>query len=311
MKPMQTRKANSLVSYLEIRTKITSVFPFLMALAYLRLMDRPIDPLRTGIFFAGMLLFDLTATAINNHADMRINPDLSSLSPGKAKGIILVLLALSMAFGLWLAALTDLVILLAGALCFAFGILYSWGPLPLSHGPFGEAASGFFYGVMIPYILIRINAPDYVIAYGLSAEQLSVQIQLVPAVGFLLLTVLPFCLTAAIMLANNICDAERDVRLGRHTLAFYLKEKALPLLAGLYYAAYASVILMVAAGFLPSVSLLLLATAIPVRRNIKAFMKKQDKKETFAVSIRNFLLILPAHAGLIWIGSIMPSGRLR
>jgi 1,4-dihydroxy-2-naphthoate octaprenyltransferase len=311
MKPAQRRKANNLVNYLEVRTKITSVFPFLMALAYLKLMGRPIDPLRSGIFFAGMLLFDLTATAINNRADINANPDLRSLSQGKANGIVLILLALSIGLGLWLAALTDLVILLAGALCFAFGILYSWGPLPLSHGPFGEAASGFFYGVMIPYILIRINAPDYVITYGLSAEQLSVQIQLVPAVGFALLTVLPFCLTAAIMLANNICDADRDVRLGRHTLAFYLKEKALPLFAALYYAAYASVILMVAADFLPAVSLLLLATLVPVRRNIRAFMQKQDKKETFRVSISNFLLILPAHAALIWIGSMMPAGRLR
>ena len=52
------------------------------------------------------------------------------------------------------------------------------------------------------------------------------------------------------MLANNICDVERDVVVGRYTLAYYLGPKALWLFATLYYIAYLSVIVLVVLGFL-------------------------------------------------------------
>jgi 1,4-dihydroxy-2-naphthoate octaprenyltransferase len=298
---------SGLFDYLEIRTKITSVLPFLMTLAYLALKDRPVDPLRSGVFFAGMLLFDLTATAINNCVDMENTPRFRWLSPGNARRIVLGLLALSTGLGLWLVALTDGIVLLAGALCFAFGILYSWGPLPLSHSPFSEAASGFFYGVMIPFILIRINDPGYIVTYGLTAERISVHIDLVSAAGFALLAVLPFCLTAGIMLANNICDAQHDICAGRRTLAFYLRDRALPLFDGLYYIAYLSVAVMVAFGFLPALNLALFLTLIPVRRNLRLFRRKQTKEETFSVSIRNFVLILSAHTALLFAGGMLPT----
>jgi 1,4-dihydroxy-2-naphthoate octaprenyltransferase len=40
-----------LLSYVEIKTKITSVFPFLMTLGYLLLNAKAIDPLRSAVFF--------------------------------------------------------------------------------------------------------------------------------------------------------------------------------------------------------------------------------------------------------------------
>lgn len=300
---------NRFLSYIEIRTKITSVLPFFMTLAYLVLNHRPVDLLRSGVFFAGMLLFDLTATSINNYSDTKKNDLALPLPRRKALGITLILLLLSIACGLWLVALTDIVVLLAGALCFLFGILYSWGPFPLSYGPFGEIASGFFYGVMIPFILVRINDPGYLFTYGHTAEQISVHINIMPAAGFGLLTVLPFCLTAGIMLANNICDAEHDVRVGRRTLVFYLQDRALPLFAGLYYTAYFSVVIMVVSGFLPSLSLALLLTLIPVQRNLNVFRQRQLKEETFSVSIQNFVLILSAHTALVFLGGLLPTWR--
>lgn len=312
MKRMHTdMMMRRLFNYIEIRTKITSVLPFLMTLAYLALNHRTIDPLRSAVFFAGMILFDLTATTINNYNDTKKNDLELPLPRRKALGITLLLLVLSVGCGLWLVALTDIVVLLAGALCFFFGILYSWGPFPLSYGPFGEVASGFFYGAMIPFILIRINDPGYLLTYGITAEQVSVHINIMPAMGFALLTILPFCLTAGIMLANNICDAEHDIRVGRRTLVFYLKGKALPLFAGLYYAAYLSVVILVVFGFLPPLSLVLLLTLIPVQRNLNIFRQKQLKEETFSVSIKNFVLILSAHTALIFFGGLLPAWRIQ
>ncbi len=295
-----------LLSYVEIQTKITSVFPYLMTLAYLILNDKAIDPLRSVVFFGGMILFDLTATTINNYNDTKTNHQTLQFPRRTALIITSILFAFSVAFGVWLVSLTDLVVLLAGGLCFFFGVIYSYGPVPLSHGPYGEIISGFFYGALIPFILIYINDPTDLVTYSFSVERLSLDINVMPVLGFLLLAVLPFCLTANIMLANNICDVEHDIKVNRFTLAFYLKKYALYLFAFFYYVTYVSVVVMVILHFLSPLSLLLLVTLIPVQKNINTFFKKQVKEETFVVSIKNFIMIISVHIILIFLGSLLP-----
>jgi 1,4-dihydroxy-2-naphthoate octaprenyltransferase len=174
-----------------------------------------------------MFLFDLTATTINNYNDTKKNHQTLQFPRRTALLITMALFVLSAALGVWLVALTDVVVLAAGALCFFFGVIYSYGPIPLSHGPYGEIVSGFFYGALIPFILIYINVPTDILTYSLSFESVSLSVNVVPAVGLILLAVLPFCLTANIMLANNICDVEHDIAVQRFTLAFYLKKYAL------------------------------------------------------------------------------------
>ncbi len=305
------RTLQRLSDYVEIKPKITSVFPFFMTLAYIHLNGRHIDLLRSVVFFCGMFLFDLTATTINNYCDTKKNALALSFSRPVALSVTYVLFALSAGFGFYLVSLTDVVVLLAGGICFFFGIIYSYGPIPLSHGPYGEAASGFFYGLLIPFILIYINNPTDLFSYSLSWESIAAEIHVAPAAGLLLLAVLPFCLTANIMLANNICDVGHDVKVHRFTLAFYLKKHALTLFALLYYMAYLSVIVMVIFRFLSPLSLLLLVTIIPVRKNIRVFFRKQAKAETFIVAIKNFLLIILVHIVLIFAGGFLPGWGLR
>ncbi len=295
-----------LLGYVEIKTKITSVFPYLMTLAYLVLNNKNIDPLRTSVFFAGMFLFDLTATTINNYNDTKKNHQTLQFSRRTALLITMILFAFSTALGIYLVSLTDVIVLMAGGLCFFFGVIYSYGPIPLSHGPYGEIASGFFYGALIPFILIYINDPTDLLTYSLSMENFALQINVVPVIGLILMAILPFCLTANIMLANNICDVEHDVRVNRYTLAFYLKKYALYLFALLYYVTYLSVIIMVVFRYLSPLSLILLVTLIPVQKNINVFFKKQVKEETFIVSIKNFVLIISVHILLIFLGSLLP-----
>ncbi len=296
------------LSYVEIKTKITSIFPFFMTLAYLFFNGIDIHPLRTAVFFCGMFLFDLTATTINNYEDTKKNRQTLQFNRRTAFYITAVLFLISAALGIYLVSLTDIVVLLLGGICFLFGVLYSWGPFPLTHSPLGEAASGFFYGFVIPFILYYINAPKDLFTYSVSMERISAEINVSPAIGLLLLSIMPFCLTAGIMLANNICDVERDVKVGRYTLAYYLKRRAVYVFALLYYTAYASVIVMVIAGFLSPLSLLVLITLIPVQKNITVFLKKQVKEETFIVSIKNFILIISVHIILIAAGRLL-SGR--
>lgn len=303
-------KFKEFAEYVEVKTKITGVFSFLTALVWLIYSGKTIDTARSLVFFAGIILFDLTATAINNYTDRNRADREPALGRSAALAVILILFALSAAAGLWLVILTDTAVLLLGGLCFLFGVLYSYGPVPISHGPLGEVTSGFFYGLLIPFILVYINTPGELLTWSLTLSRISVEINVLPMLKLLLLSAVPFCLTANIMLANNICDVSGDIEVGRHTLAFYLKNKALPAFAAVYYLAYLSVVVMVAAGFLSPLSLLLLFTIIPVQKNIGVFFKKQVKEETFIIAIKNLLIIIIPHIVLILLGGLLPGGGL-
>ena len=82
---------------------------------------------------------------------------------------------------------------------------------------------------------------------------MSADLSVAPLFGFCPFALLP---DGNIML-NNICDVEHDTAVGRFTLAFYLKKRALYLFALLYYAAYLSVIAMVISVISPEPSVLL------------------------------------------------------
>lgn len=78
-------------------------------------------------------------------------------------------------------------------------LLYSGGPAPLSHLPLGELLSGFVMGELIPF--------------GVAACAGG------PADFQILLWSLPFTLgISLIMMTNNGCDIEKDLRSGRRTL---------------------------------------------------------------------------------------------
>ena len=294
------------LDYVEIRTKITSVFPFLMTLAYLFYSKKSVHITLTFIFFVSMFLFDLTTTAINNYVDTKTNHQILPFRRGVALVIILVLFATSAALGLYLAYLTDLVVLLLGALCFLFGVLYTYGPIPISRQPFGEFFSGFFYGLLIPFILLYINMPKGTyFTLQLNSETILLKLQIFPVITVMLLAVAPVCATANIMLANNLCDLEKDILVKRYTLPYYLGRKSLYLFAGLYYTTYLATIVMVILKILSPICLLSLFTILPVQKNISRFMKKQEKSVTFILAITNFVIIMATNSFLIFISGLL------
>lgn len=295
------------LDYTEIRTKITSLYAFLFAIAYLYYKGFKIDKKLTLIFFVSMFLFDLTTTAVNNYIDSKTNGQILPYERKKALLILYTLFVCSAGTGLYLSYLTDLIVLLAGGFCFLCGILYTYGPLPISRQPLGEVLSGLFYGLLIPFILIYINAPKgYIISLTLRMQAIHLNIQLIPTAALMLLSISPACTTAAIMLANNICDVDKDISVNRFTLPYYTgRKKALYLFAGLYYMTYVAIIGMVIFRIVSPIMLLSLLTLIPVQKNIMAFFKKQIKAETFIYSIKNYVLIMSADCLLMFISGLM------
>lgn len=295
------------LNYTEIRTKITSTLTFAITIAFLLYQKQEINWYLTLIFFAAMFLFDLTTTAINNYIDSKTNYQVLDFKRKSALGIIYGLFLSSTLLGLYLAYSTDLVVLLAGGLCFVCGVFYTYGPLPISRQPLGEIFSGFFYGVMIPFILLYINMPKGTyLTYQFSMDAVSLELKIMPFIVLFLFAIAPFCTTANIMLANNICDLENDIAVKRHTLPYYIGKKALYLFAGLYYLTYIATILMVILKILSPICLLSLISFFFVQKNITVFFKEQEKAKTFICSIKNFILIMGTNTIVLFLSVVIP-----
>ncbi len=294
------------LDYTEIKTKITSIFAFLITIAFLLYRDQQVEWKRTGIFFSSMFLFDLATTAINNYIDTKSNGQVLQFQRKKALIIIYALFGISAMLGLYLAYMTDIVVLLIGGLCFLCGIFYTYGPVPISRQPLGEIISGISYGFFIPFLLMYINMPKGTfLTLNLSLETINMEFEVMPIITVLLFSVAPVCTTANIMLANNICDVEKDIAVRRHTLPYYLGQRALYLFAGLYYLTYVATIAMAALKILSPVSLISLLTIWVVQKNINKFMKHQVKSMTFVVSIANYIIIMGANTILIIISDFV------
>ncbi|MGN6715190.1 UbiA family prenyltransferase [Anaerocolumna jejuensis] len=294
------------LDYVEIRTKITSLFAFVMSLGLLLYKNQTMNLGNTLVFFCSMFLIDLATTAINNYIDTKDGNQALPFNRKTALFIIYALLFVGGSLGIILAYRTDLVVLFVGGLCFLCGVLYTYGPIPISRQPLGEILSGVFYGLFIPFLMFYINTPaGTFLEYRLSFEEIDLKLKIVPIIALLLFAVIPFCCTANIMLANNMCDVEKDIKVKRHTLPYYIGKKSIHLFAGLYYSCYAAILLMCIVKILSPLCLLALLTIYPVEKNIRLFRKKQVKSETFVVSIKNYITIMGSVTLLLFISILM------
>lgn len=298
---------NRFLKYVEIATKITSVFAFLMTLAYLNYIDQDINWKLTSVFIASAFIFDMTTTAINNYIDTKTNGQQLHFERKTALYIIYFMFAVSALLGMYLVLLTDIAVLFMGGLCFLCGVFYTYGPAAISRLPLGEVMSGFFYGIMIPFILLYINIPEGTfLKLDISIETVSLSLSVIPLLKFLLFSTVPFCTTANIMLANNICDIEKDIKVKRHTLPYYIGvEKSIALFEWVYYLSYIAVILMVVFGILHPLCILHLLTLYAAKKNINTFKEVQDKETTFITAIKNYIIIMASICMLIFISSMI------
>lgn len=285
------KTVKNFLSFVEIQTKIASVIPFLLGLSYARYRFAAVNIHVSTVFFIAMILFDMTTTAINNYIDTKAAKTKAHFSSQASVIIIFLMGGLSAAIGLYLAYLSGIVVLICGMICFFIGIFYTFGPIPISRTPYGEIFSGIVMGFFITFICIYINFPD-IIKVDFNAPYITANFNMPELVRIIILTV-PVALSISnIMLCNNICDLESDAAIRRYTLPFYIGvENALKLFSLLYYTAYGFIILMCVAGIIPFFCIACVLSAIPVRKNIKRFIFKQSKSETFPLCILNFILL--------------------
>ncbi|NTW72751.1 MAG: 1,4-dihydroxy-2-naphthoate polyprenyltransferase [Eubacteriaceae bacterium] len=290
----------------EIQTKVASQIPLMMGTMYVLFRYSTFKPLNFLLMLVSLLSFDIATTVINNYMDFKkaikkegygYERHNAMVRYGLRESDVLILLSVliltAVAAGIFLFLNTSIITLLVGMISFAVGILYTFGPVPISRTPFGEIFSGFIMGFFIIFLSVYIHVYDStLISISLISGFLSLDVDVLEMLRLALFSFAPIICIANIMLANNICDMDDDIINLRYTLPVYIgKENALKLFEYSYMAVYPVMLLMILSGTVPLVFALYLATLIPVRKNIKIFMKLQTKRDTFVMAIKNFMLM--------------------
>jgi len=206
---------------------------------------------------------------------------------------IFILLTIAIVFGILLYLNTNIDVLIIGIISFMIGILYTFGPVPISRTPFGEIFSGGFMGIIIPFLAVYIhNFDQNMITLNTQSGILSLSFDYLKILKIILISLPAAVGIANIMLANNICDIEDDIENKRYTLPIYIgKKKSLVIFKVLYYIGYIAIIFALIYKILPLTSILVLLTFIIVQKNIMIFAKTQSKKDTFVLSVKNFVIL--------------------
>lgn len=308
------------LNLVELPTKAASVLPFLLGTFYgSRLAGRG-DALNFWVMLVSLLAIDMATTLLNNWMDYRrarvregynfsrhnalAAYNLNEREVAWVFGILVTVAALT---GFYLVSRTDYWILVLGVGCFVAGMAYSWGPLPISHTPFGELVSGFVMGLVIPILasLVQIT-PGHFFVLRADSEWLALHLRWVDLLP-LLLASWPLAVSIAnVMLANNICDLEEDRQNGRRTLPVLTgKEPARWMYLGNVPLAFAGQALGLIGGFFkPQAAWLFLALPFVAALSWK-FFQRPDKATTFRFSVYNLFLLGVAQIVILLLGWVV------
>ncbi|MFC3747434.1 1,4-dihydroxy-2-naphthoate polyprenyltransferase [Paenibacillus sp. GCM10012306] len=309
----------SFLKFVELPTKAASMIPFLMGTLYALYRFEDFYVLRFGLMFISLLSFDMATTAINNYYDFKKASKTDGYGYETHNAIvhfklkertvvttIIILLALAAGGGIALVSQTGLLVFLLGGLSFLIGVLYSFGPIPISRMPLGELFSGLFMGFVIIFISAYIHTDNSVVSLLIQEGWVNLHINLVEVIYLFWFSVPAILGISGIMLANNICDIEEDIENRRYTLPVYIgKDRALLLFKLLYYVSYLDLVVLLLLKVHPVLVLLILLTLIPLRRNVVAFHAKQEKASTFILSVINFILMNAARIIVLGIAILL------
>ncbi|WBW97102.1 prenyltransferase [Oceanirhabdus sp. W0125-5] len=296
---------SSFFKLVEIQTKLASLIPFILGNIYALYHYNQFSSKNFILMFISLITFDMATTAINNYCDFKrakkthgynyethnaIVKD--NLKEGTVIGVIVTLLIVASVFGFILFINTNIVVLLLGMVSFLVGILYSFGPIPISRTPLGEIISGLFMGFVIVFLSIYVHAENSLVLLSYDNSMLIININLLELIYIFMFSLPTVICISNIMLANNICDIEDDRENERYTLPIYIgKERALKLYKVLYYMIYIDIILLLMLKVIPLTCVITLLTFILVNKNIKMFYNKQTKKDTFVLAVKNLMII--------------------
>lgn len=296
-------KLKIFLEFVELRTKVASVFPMSLGFLWTYYQYGTINVKNALVFALAVLTFDMCTTAINNAVDYHKAVDLDykvneniigvhQLDFRKMLHIIFGLLGISIIASLLLVVWTDPLLLLLGAICFAIGIGYTYGPMPLSRLPLGEIFSGVTMGFGIFFLAIYMTSYEQLFSSAWSLGGVIIVWNWLETLRIFAWSLPLVFLIAGIMLANNTCDLETDIANGRYTLVYYIgKQQAVRLYTALQIGAWVVwLIILLWSGNLWQ-PLIAGMCILPLHvRSIQRFRAKQIKRETFVESVKSFVM---------------------
>lgn len=285
-----TLKQYALLSQMEYAS--TSFFPGFMGILY---AWYNYGTFHLGYSLLGLLtvgLFQLAISLRDNYLDYYVAEnkqadDIQEMTVGKetiplknVRFSYYMTGAIALLIGLFIVFQTSFMlifIVLGGML---IGVLYTFGPIPLSSTPFGDFFIGLAYGLGIFLALLYINAFEVIPFDWFTIIQI-------------IIASIPTAITVmSVSLANNISDLEEDIEGGRFTLPYHIGvDKALVVFKSFYYVGYIAIILSIIFGTFPRLVTLSLLTFPYVYKNIQIFMDEQDKQTTFLTTLKNSIVI--------------------
>lgn len=271
----------------EFKAKTASVLPFFIGLCSSWYNYQSIHILYVLIYFIAMFIFNMAVDILDNYNDYHHATDVhdykektniigrENLSLKLVYRLMVSMIILSALLGIALSFVVGWPLLIMGLYCYLVGIFYSSGPKPLSSLPLGEFFSGFTMGFMISLICVYLNTFE---TFQWDAATL----------GGIFLISLPNTLWIAnLMLANNICDVEEDEKNERYTLVHYLgKPRSIVLFVLFNGIALASLVLAVVLKLAPVWMLATFIVLPIIVKQIKLFLREQNKQTTFICAIR-------------------------
>lgn len=283
-----------------LNTKLNSLMPYLLGVLFAYFYFHTFSWQNSLIYLIAQGAIALFVTGFNNVQDYRLARSHTyqkehnligkrNISPKTSLIVMLVLLFVAGALGIWLTIRTDLFILLIGAPGLFVAVFYTYGPVPFSRVPLGEILAGLFEGLGIMFLAVYINSPFSQLAtLSFNWPQVSLTGNLANLLMIFWIALPQAFFNAATMLADNTCDLKQDLANGRHTLPSYIGiPRALNLFSFLTLFPYIIVFISVIFRLLPIWQLLVFITLPKLYKNVQSFRKKQTKDMTFWVDKDN------------------------
>ena len=295
----------------EIRTKLASLFPFIMGVLFAMTYFGEVHWLNTFIFFIGMTIFDMVTTMINNYMDFRKAKSKTyqmeeniigqlNISLKFVRHLIFIMLLMTMGVGIYLTSQNGWVFMLIGGICCLIGVFYTWGVIPLSRMPLGEIFSGLSMGLGIFSLTILTNAmhhpPIYLqLDFSRGLFQLEGNIY---ALAAIVLASLPLISSISnIMLANNLRDLTMDIENHRYTLIYYIgRTTGVSLFKFLALLGYGTIIIGLLAGVYHWPILVTFASLPIILKNTQAFEQTLPHPKCFQYAIKNLVIFNTLYA---------------
>jgi 1,4-dihydroxy-2-naphthoate octaprenyltransferase len=223
------------------RTLPAAIAPVLVGTS-LAISEDTFRPLAFVAALVGSVFIQIGTNLSNDYSDARRGADTEDrLGPVRvtAGGLLpprRVLVGTYLAFGVavaagaYLAAVAGWELLVVGVASIVAGVLYTGGPRPYGYEGLGELFVFLFFGV------VAVTGSYYVQTEDLTWEAFALSVP----VGLL---------AAAILVVNNVRDADTDRRAGKRTLAVKLgRERARVLFVAMLVVAFAVPLAVTAAG---------------------------------------------------------------